>query len=392
MDGQKNLMIIAGEVSGDMHAAAIVRAIRQQVPDINVFGIGGVELRQAGMEIIFDAQEMAVLGLNEVLRKYFFFRRVLNTMLKLARERRPDVILLVDYPGFNLRFAAAARALGLKVVYYVCPQVWAWNRGRIPKMAHWIDRLLTIFPFEPALFEKTGLVAEFVGHPFVTATDEARRAPDENLPWQSGTPRLALLPGSRRHEIQRLLPAMLDTAKLLEQKFSGLACIVAAPSDDAARRIAGILAEVNKVGAGPKRLAVTVGRTRAVLRQATAAMVASGTATVETALMRCPMVIIYRVAAATYWVGRLLIRVPFLGMVNILWQRLYPQEGKKALCPEFIQQAVVPASIAAALTPLLTGTVRRNEMLAGLERVSAALGAGVGAERAVAAVLEEMRS
>ncbi len=383
-------MIIAGEVSGDMHAAAIVRAIQRRTPDIRLFGIGGAALRQAGMEIIFDAREMAVLGLTEVLRKYFFFRRVFNTMLELARQRRPDAILLVDYPGFNLRFAAAARAAELKIIYYVCPQVWAWNRGRIPAMARRIDRLLTIFPFEPPLFAGTGLPVDFVGHPLVSATAAARRAPPEPLPWQAGEPRIALLPGSRRHEIQRLFPLMWQTARRLEQKYPNAAFIAAAPAADAAQWIQAELAQMPKSGAGPKRFAITTGQTREVLRQASAAIVASGTATLETALMRCPMVIVYKVTPATYLAGRLLIRVPYLGMVNILWQHLNPDPAQNPLCPEFIQHAAQPARLAAALEPLLSPTPRRQAMLAGLDRVGAALGGGGAADRAAEIILNEI--
>ncbi len=387
---EKSIMLIAGEFSGDMHAAAIVRAIRRRAPDVNIFGIGGAALRQAGMEIVYDAREMAVLGLTEVLRKYFFFRRVFHAMLDLARQRRPAAVLLVDYPGFNLRFAAAAKAAGLKVIYYVCPQVWAWHRGRIPAMARDIDRLLTIFPFEPPLFEGSGLAADFVGHPLVAETAAALQAPAAALPWQSGAPRIALLPGSRRHEIQRLFPVMWQTALRLEQKHPQAAFIAAAPSAEAAQWIQTALAPLSRSGPGPKRFAITAGQTRQVLRQADAALVASGTATLETALLRCPMVVVYKVSAATYLAGRMLIRVPYLGMVNLLWRHLDPDPAHNPLCPEFIQQAARPDRLADALEPLLSPTPRRQAMLAGLNRVGAALGGGGGADRAAEIVLSEI--
>jgi len=371
-------MIIAGEISGDMHAAALVRALRRRRSDIKCFGIGGENLRSAGMEIHYDVRDMAVLGLTEVLLRFRFFNRVFNAMLALARQRRPDAILLVDYPGFNLRFAARAHALGFKVLYYICPQVWAWNRGRIPQMARVVDRLLAIFPFEADVFKGSGLRVDFVGHPLVAQAAAACAAPPADLPWQ-GEPRIALLPGSRYHEVKRILPVMWAAAAHVQRQFPGAAFIIAAPSEEVAGWVRGVLGSLGK---GPERVAVVAGQTRQVLRQARAALVASGTATIETALMRCPMLVVYRVAWATYCIGRLLIRVPYLGMVNIV--------AGERLCPEFIQHAARPEAIAAALAPLLRDGPERETMLAGLDRVRRALGDPQSAEHAADIVLQEL--
>lgn len=386
----KSLMIITGETSGDMHAAVIVAAMLKQYPKLEIFGVGGGALRSAGMEIVVDAREMAVLGLSEVVQKYFFFRRVFHFLLNLAKKRRPDAILLVDYPGFNLRFAAAARAAGFKVVYYVCPQVWAWHRQRIKKIARRVNRLLTIFPFEPELFGETDLAVDFVGHPLVSQAKTALQSELENLPWQSGVPRVALLPGSRRQEIQRLLPVMWETALLLEKKYPHISFIIAAPTTEMAELIREFLSKMGKDAGLAKRFSITIDKTRQVLRQADATLVASGTATVEAALMRCPMVIIYKVALGTYFAGRALIRVPYLGMVNILWQHLNPDMVKEPLCPEFIQWDAKPARLVQALEPLLTATEQRQKMLAGLDLVNASLGAGGGGEQAAEIILQEM--
>lgn len=230
------VMLVAGEISGDMHAARLVRELRARRPDLAFFGIGGPALRQAGMETVADINEMAVLGVSEVLWKYFFFRNVFNRVLRLARERRPQAVILVDYPGFNLRLAKRLRAMGLKVLYYVCPQVWAWNRGRIPRMARDVDRLMAIFPFEKEVFSGSRLRVDFVGHPLRESADEtlAEQAPD--LPWQ-GSPRLAILPGSRRHEIRRILPPLWAAAGILARRNPGLGVIVATPSDDISRDV-----------------------------------------------------------------------------------------------------------------------------------------------------------
>ncbi|MDD5676744.1 MAG: lipid-A-disaccharide synthase [Kiritimatiellae bacterium] len=373
-----SIMIIAGEISGDMHAAALVRALRRRRPDIHCFGIGGENLRAAGMEIHYDVRDMAVLGLTEVLLRFRFFNRVFDEMLDLARKRRPDVILLVDYPGFNLRFAARVHALGFKVLYYICPQVWAWNRGRIPKMAQVVDRLLAIFPFEVDVFKESSLRVDFVGHPLVAQAAAARAEPPASLPWEGET-RIALLPGSRYHEVKRILPVMWAAAARAQKLFPGAGFIIAAPSEEVAGWVRAVM---GRLGKGPEHVSVVAGQTRQVLRQARAALVASGTATIETALMRCPMLVVYRVAWATYCMGRLLIRVPYLGMVNIV--------AGKRLCPEFIQHAARPEAMAAALAPLLRDGPEREKMLAGLDRVSQALGDPQAAEHAADIILQEL--
>lgn len=386
MTGKPNLMIIAGEISGDMHAAALIRAIRKRLPDSTFFGTGGDEMRAAGVEIIYDVKDMAVMGLAEVLRRFGFFRRVFHEMLSVARERRPDAVILVDYPGFNLRFAGKCHEFGLKTIYYICPQVWAWNRSRITKMRRVVDRLITIFPFEQKYFEGTGLKVDFVGHPLV---NEARKALDEvppELPWD-GEPRVALLPGSRAQEIRRILPAMWSAAALVENKHPGATFIIAAPTpkiEDIVRR------QIEDLYKNPPSAfslqpsafpTIVTGNTRQVLRQAQAAMVASGTATIEAALMSCPMVIAYRMAALTYLLGRMLVGIDHIGMVNIV--------AGKEVCPEFIQGKATPKSLAEAINPLLKDSLERSMMIQELEKVSTALGPG-GAEDRAANIIEDV--
>ena len=375
----QSLMIIAGEVSGDMLAAGLVRALRRRDPALSFFGIGGDELRSAGVDVLQDNAAMAVMGFTEVVVRLAFFQRVFKRMVEEARARRPAAVILVDDPGFNLRFAGKMKELGIPVIFYVCPQVWAWNRRRIPKMARSVNRLLTIFPFEKELLADSGMKVDFVGHPLVAATQALRAAPPQPLPW-AGSPRLALLPGSRRHEIDRLLPVMLETAARLEQDHPELSCLIAAPSAEAAeamtRRLTGYM------GPKPRRLAVVGGQTREVLKQADAAAVASGTATVETALMRCPMAVVYRTARLTYLLARFLVHVPFIGMVNLV--------AGREVCPELLQDNLTPASLAAALSPLLRKTPERQAMLEGLDEVIVRLGAPGAEERAAESVLEEL--
>jgi lipid-A-disaccharide synthase len=372
----KRIMIIAGEISGDMHGARLVSAIKGLMPDATFFGIGGDQMRAAGVEILHDVKDMAVMGFAEVVGRLAFFRRVFNEMLVMARDIKPDAVILIDYPGFNLRFAARVHESGLKVIYYICPQVWAWNRSRIPKMAATIDRLITIFPFEAEHFKGTGLKVDFAGHPLV---DEARKTMDEPeiaLPW-NGHPRVALLPGSRAHVIDRILPLLCSAASLTAKRHADAGFIIAAPSQAIKEAIEARLAKIRD---RPARCCVVAGNTRQVLRQATAAMVASGTATVEASLMLCPMIIAYQMAPLSYVLGRLLVRLDNIGMVNIL--------AGRALCPEFIQDRATPENLANAMEPLLGDEHERRQMIDGLAEVNKALGTGNAAGNAARIVAE----
>lgn len=373
-------MIIAGEISGDMHAARVVQAVRDVCPGATFYGVGGERMREVGVDTSYDVGDMAVVGFAEVVRRLAFFRRVFREMVDLAYRRKPDAIILVDYPGFNLRFAARAHAMGFKVIYYICPQVWAWCRSRIPKMAAIVDRLITIFPFEEAHFRGTHLDVKFAGHPLV---DEARallESPERELPWGRG-PGVALLPGSRTNEIEKLLPVMWGAAAILEQRRPELGFIVAAPSDREASLIGTMIEELPN---GPTRCSVVTTNTRQVLRQARAAMVASGTATIEAALMGCPMVVAYKVVPLTYLLGKLLVKVPHIGMVNIV--------AGKQVCPEFIQGRATPKAIAAALDPLLDDGPERTGMIEELAVVANTLGPGRAAYRTAELILEVVRT
>jgi lipid-A-disaccharide synthase len=299
-------------------------------------------------------------------------------MVRRAAAQRPDAVILVDYPGFNLRFAGECRRLGLKTIYFICPQVWAWNRARIPKMARSINQLISIFPFEARHFQDTGLAVEYVGHPLVDDALAALRAPATELPW-GGTPRVALLPGSREQEVGRMLPLFLAAAARLERERPGAGFLLAAASPE----IAAVLErETLRCRARPARCGIVTGQTREALRQADGALVASGTATVETALMGCPMVVAYRVAPLTYALGRLLVKTEHIGMVNII--------AGRRICPEFIQHEATPQALAAALLPLLLDGPARDAMRADLRAVAQALGPGGAAGRAARAVLASL--
>lgn len=374
-----SVLVIAGEPSGDMHAARMIAEAVRKKPNLRFFGIGGDAMRAEGVELLHDTSQMAVLGFTEVVARYAFFRNVFKQMLTLARERKPDAVLLIDYPGFNLRFARAARAMGLKVIYYICPQVWAWNRRRIPAMARVVNRLIAIFPFERDVFAGTGLRVDFAGHPLMDATRTALAEPPAELPWRGAENRIAILPGSRAHEILRILPVMLRAALIIEKNVSNTAFILAAASPGAAALANRLVAAS---GNKPENFEIVTEQTRQITRQARAAMVASGTATIETALMRCPMAIVYRVAWLTYLLGRMLVKIKHLGMVNVI--------AGRTLCPELIQHRLTPKALAQAILPLIHNTPERAAMLEGFDEIAAKLGAGNAAERAAAILLEEL--
>lgn len=377
MNSQPTLLIVAGEQSGDMHAARLVRAFRKIAPGAEFFGIGGPEMRAEEVKTLYDIKDMAVMGFSDVLVNYHFFRRVFYEVLDEAKKRKPAAAILVDYPGFNMRLAEKLHGMGIKVIYYICPQVWAWNRSRIDTMGRILNRLITIFPFEAEYFEKTGLKVDFVGHPLVEEAEKTKSAAPDKLPW-NGRPWVALLPGSRVHEVDRIFPAMYAAAGLIQKKHPEASFIICAASMQMKDMI---IEKMEALGKRPVNIAIVTGNTRQVLRQATAALVASGTATIETSLMECPMIVVYKTSWLTYMLGKMLVRIDNIGMVNIV--------AGKTICPELIQGAATPGNLARAIDPLLTETTDRSEMIRNLKKINESLGT-TGAEDRAAEIIQEV--
>ena len=373
----KSLLVIAGEDSGDMHAADVIRALKVKRSDMTFWGIGGDKLRAEGVELLHDTREMDVLGIAEVLKRYPFFKRTFNEVLAEADRRKPAAALLVDYPGFNLRLARELKKRGIKVLYYVCPQVWAWNRGRIPKMAEIIDRLMVIFPFEVEVFKDVDLKVDFVGHPMVDELREFREQAPESLPW-NGEKKIALLPGSRKQEIIYILPRLLETAQFIEQSRSGVSFLIPVPE----RRHALVESILQKTNKAPLNVSIVAGRAREVLKQADAAFVASGTATLEAALLHCPTVLVYRAGFLNYLFARALIRIPWLGIANIV--------SGREIMPERIQQHMRPLELAVTIDPLMNDTPLRAAMIENFQALEKMLGTGRPAGRVAAIIAEEI--
>ncbi|HSH39437.1 MAG TPA: lipid-A-disaccharide synthase, partial [Chthoniobacterales bacterium] len=317
------LYFVAGEASGDTHGAALMRALREVDGAMKFIGRGGPRMREiAGGDFTDWSEHSSVLGLWEVLKQYGYFRQQFAASLQEIRAASPDAVVLIDYPGFNLRLARAVRAQfpKLKIIYYISPQVWAWNRRRIPKMARYLDLMLCIFPFEAELYNQSGLRTVFVGHPMIESLG-ARRV---NGPREANL--IALFPGSRPREIRKILPVMLGAAeRIIAAKRNAHFEIAAASSllaDEIRRAVA-----LSSVDAASVR--VSVGEAAAAMQRATVGIVASGTATLEAALFRLPFVLVYRVAWLTYAAARAVVKVKHLGMPNVL--------AGREIVPEFIQ-------------------------------------------------------
>lgn len=375
------IFICAGEVSGDMHAAALMRALRARLPGPVAFrGFGGDAMQAEGAELFYHTDRTAMVGITPILKNLPFILGMIRRMKREIAEWKPDLVLTVDYPGMNLRLAAFAHGRGFKTIHYICPQVWAWHRGRIPKIARMLDMLLCILPFEPALFKDTPLKAVYIGHPLVHRAAETRAAQQPALPWQ-GRHRIALLPGSRSGEITHILPRLLEAAARLEKRLNGdCSFIIPAPTSKM-RALGEAVAAAAPIR--PQRLFFSSGEARHVLLQAHAAAVASGTATLEACLMRCPTVLVYIVSPLTYLIGRIVIKgVKYLGLANII--------AGKEIMPELLQDAFTPERLAGLLHRYLTDPAAHAQALADLDAANALLGEGNASERAAALIAEQI--
>lgn len=369
--GRPEVLFVAGEASGDVHAAGVAAALGALRPDVRLVGVGGASMQAAGVELLHDVSRMAVMGFVEVLRHVPAHYALLRRLRAHLRSGRVRLLVLVDYPGFNLRVAAEARRAGVPVLYFITPQVWAWRKHRLAGMARVITRAAVILPFEEALLRAHGIDTTFVGHPML---DRAARLPADaaaaraELDLPSDGPLLALFPGSRVQEIERHLDAFVATARQLERDVPGLHVAVSvAPTV----RIDPARCPYRLVEGGSLRL----------LRAATAALCKSGTTTLEAAVAGCPLIVAYRTSRWTYEVARRVVEIPRIGLVNVV--------AGREVAREFVQDAVEPAGMAAALRPLLSNTPERRRMVDALGRVRDALGDAGAAER-VAALAAEM--
>jgi lipid-A-disaccharide synthase len=374
------IYFVAGEVSADNHGAALMRSLRTLHGKLQFVGRGGPQMREvAGGQFKNWIGEAAVLGLWEVLRNYAYFREQFYETLHEIRESRPDAVVLIDYPGFNLRLARALRRQVplQKIIYYISPQVWAWNRGRIKRMAHSIDLVLCIFPFEVDLYNQAGLRALFVGHPMI------ERLQGRQIDTQRDRNLIGLFPGSRSREVRKIFPVMLETARELQKHNPNLRFEVAAASAELAREIKPAVAGLAPLQ-DPGAIQIKVDETAAIMQRAWAGIVASGSATLEAAYFRLPFVLIYKVAWPTYLAARLVVNVKYLGMPNLL--------ADNEVVPEFIQHRAKPSAIVKAVQPLIGNANARERMICQFDEIVPKLGESGASEHAARAIIEEIES
>jgi len=372
-----NLLLSCGEPSGDLYAGALLRELRGLAPDLRARGLGGPQFAAAGGELIEDYRGMAVTGLTEVVRKLPHVYRTLERLTESARASRPDALVAIDFPDFNFRLARAVKKLGIPVVYYISPQVWAWRPGRIETIREIANRMLVIFPFEEDLYRKAGVPVEFVGHPLIELANhsEPRERAVADLKLNSSNPIVAILPGSRANEVREILPTLLDAAALIRARIPDVQFVIARAPNlhdelfEAARR-------------NGAHASIVESRTDAVLAVADVALVASGTATVQSALHDTPMVVVYRLSPLTYRLGRRFVTVSTYAMVNLI--------AGERIVPELIQDAFTADAVAAEALALLTDTARAARMREGLARVRTRLGGPGASRRAAQAILKVM--
>ena len=373
----KKILIIAGEASGDLHGANLVKALKEQDSSVAVYGVGSRKLREAGVHMLADASEISVVGATEVLTHIGAIYRVYAKLKRFLREERPDLLVLIDFPDFNIMTGKAARKLGIPVLYYISPQVWAWRKGRVNTIAKLVQVILVVFPFEVDLYRPTGVDVRFIGHPLADVVDSpyTRDEARNRLGLAQDRRTVALLPGSRRKEIMHLLPDMLNAAAILRGRFPDVQFVL-----PVAPTLAHDLVERYVAESGvPVR--IIDGQVYDVLRASDAAIVTSGTATLETGLMAVPMVIVYRISWLSYLIGRMFIRVKHIGLVNIV--------AGRTVVPELIQDDVTPERIAREIEGVLADPATYLRMLDDLKQVRTLLGDG-GASRRAAAVIREL--
>ena len=373
----KTIYFIAGEASADNHGAALMRALRNFDPDLIFRGRGGPQMKAlAGGGFDDWIADAAVIGLWEVVRSYPYFRKKFRQTLNDIVTTNPDAVLLIDYPGFNLRLGRALRRRGFrrKIIYYISPQVWAWNAGRIAQMARWIDLMLCIFPFEAELYNKSGLRTRFVGHPMIDRFRGLRTsaARDPNL--------IGLFPGSRAREIRKIFPILIKVMRRLRTRRPGLRFEIAAASGDLQNAMAEMLSQQS---AEDLNLEIKTADTAGLMQRAVAGIVASGSATLEAAYFRLPFVLVYKVAPLTYLAAKIVVRVPYIGMPNLL--------AGKEVVPEFIQSNASDDEITDALLSLIDDEANRDRMLREFDGIIQQLGNGGASELAAGEVIAELK-
>jgi lipid-A-disaccharide synthase len=356
-------LIVTGEASGDLHGANLIRAARELEPTLQFFGVGGSRMAAAGCEILVRGEEIAVMGLVEIIGHFPVIRRAFKRIKALLQgPQRPDALVLIDFPEFNLRLAKAAKQAGVPVLYYVSPQVWAWRRGRVKKIAAVVDRLAAIFPFEPELYQGLDIQVEYVGHPLLDEfhVSTERGAYLEALGIDPARPVVGIFPGSRRNELRYNFAVMLEAAALVLQRQPDTLFLLPVAPSFSRHDLEGLLAGRDLP------VSLVEGNIYDAANACDAVLAVSGTVTLQVALVGTPLAIVYKMAPLTYAIGRRLVKVPYIGLANIV--------AGEGVAREFIQEQATPASLAGEIVRMLTDQDYARQVRLGLSKVRARLG------------------
>jgi len=367
---RKRVVLVAGEASGDLHGANLVHAIKRLCPDALFCGIGGDQMGGAGVERFVASADMAVVGLAEIFGKFRVHVKAANILKSIFKRYRPDLLILIDYPGFNLYMARIAKKMKIPVLYYISPQVWAWRRGRVKKIAKRVDKMAVILPFEKAFFRKSGIDVEYVGHPLMDAFEKRGDMKELGLSDPQSpirNPVVGLVPGSRREEILNLLPVMIEAGEILKTEYPRIRFVLPIAGTIPLKWLSGFLKST------PLDIEIYGEGIYGALNQCHFAFVTSGTATLDAAIMGVPMVVIYKAKRLTYEVGKRVIKVPYLGLVNLV--------AEESVAPELIQDEVTPRKMAEAGSRFLADDALRQQTIGILNRVRETLGRGGASER-----------
>lgn len=365
------ILIIAGETSGDMHGAALVAELKKINPSLSFFGVGGDKMEKEGVSLVEHTDKMAIMGFTEVLTRYGFLKKVFNKVIDLAIEVQPARAILIDYPGFNLKLSKKLKEQNILVTYYIPPQLWAWHESRIEVLKKYVDQVICIFPFEKEWYKKRGINVEFVGHPFLDLKEEmlskTQFLKKHRIPEEAQI--VSLFPGSRQKEVNRHLPIMLKTIKRLKKENEKIVCIVGKAKD----------VTINMPNAN--YFIVEENTPVSALRYSDVAIVASGTVTLEAALFETPTVVIYKLSVISGFLAKLLVKVKFVSMPNLI--------ANKAVFPELLLSDGTPEKIAAEVKYLLQSSTRRKEMLKEIKKIKMRLGRP-GASRKAANLINKV--
>ncbi len=370
----QRVLMIAGEPSGDLHGSGVVRELKKRLPGIDVFGVGGEKMKAEGFDVVFPISRLSFMGFLEVVKNLSVVKELERTLEALIESRRPDVVVLIDYPGFNLRFAKKVKQRGIRILYYISPQVWAWHKSRVKKIRSLVDRMKVVFPFEVEIYEQEGINVEFVGHPLAEKIGATGSREDffQKHGLDPAKKLLALLPGSRKQEIEKIFPTMLATAGLLRKTLNVQVAVGVAPNLGAAYLKTFITDDASII--------LVEEATYDVMAYADAAIVTSGTATLETGWFGTPMAVVYKTSPATYTIGRALVGVPFIGLVNIV-------AGEKVV-PEFVQHEMNVKNLVKEMSKQLTDAGYASAMRKRLSVIKSKLGTAGASARVAEGIIE----